>query len=172
MAAIWPNRQRRHRALPRYFAASLRHFHVPNGGVRVALNTDGEIAAVAVWDPPGRWDHSTLTTVRALPDLLPALQTRALAAAKVRHTLDLHHPHEPEHWYLANIGTTQNFRGQGYAARLITDELTSNPGIHAYLVCTLESNITYYKQFGFQRAEPFSLPTGRRPSMWPMAINM
>ncbi|GGL20539.1 N-acetyltransferase [Nocardia jinanensis] len=172
MATIWPDQKQRRRALPVYFAASLRYFHVPHGGVDVASDGDGKIAAVAVWDPPGQWDHSTMTTVRALPDLLPALRTRALTAIRVRRTLDEHHPRAPGHWYLANIGSTQSVRGQGYAARLITDRVTSPSPPPAYLVCTRERNIPYYARFGFEVAESFALPAGERPPMWAMRVNM
>ncbi|WP_258079885.1 GNAT family N-acetyltransferase [Nocardia cyriacigeorgica] len=172
MSAIWPNPQQRHRALPRYFTASLRHFHLPGGGVRVATDPSGVIRSVAVWDPPARWDQPVSTTLRAAPDLLPALTSRTFAAITVRRTLDRHHPHQPEHWYLANIGTAPAHQGHGYATRLITDRLTSAPATPAYLVCTREDNIPYYQRLGFATTETFQLPVGARPTMWAMTVNM
>ncbi|WP_280490188.1 GNAT family N-acetyltransferase [Nocardia carnea] len=172
MTAIWPDQRQRHHALPRYFAASLRHFHVPRGGVGLATGIDGTIAAVAVWDPPGQWENNLTSTVRALPDLLPALRTRAAAAITIRRTLDQRHPRKPEHWYLVNIGTIQKARGHGYAARLITERLTAETSTRAYLVCTHADNISYYTRFGFTVTESFELPTGERPTMWAMTLNM
>ncbi|MEU1983279.1 N-acetyltransferase [Nocardia sp. NPDC019395] len=172
MTAIWPDQRQRRNALPRYFTASLRHFHIPRGGVRVATGIDDTIAAVAVWDPPGQWETNLTTTIRALPDLLPALRTRATAAITIRRTLDQRHPHKPKHWYLVNIGTTRKSRGQGYAARLITERLTVETPTRAYLVCTHTDNVSYYNRFGFTVTESFALPTGERPTMWAMTFNM
>lgn len=168
MASIWPDQARRHRALPGYFAASLRHFHVPGGGVQIATDRDGQIGAVAVWDPPGRWNQGLGTTIRAVPDLLPVLGTRIPAAISVRRTLDAHHPHEPEHWYLANIGTTLTQRGRGFAAQLVTDCLDGDPGHGAWLVCTREQNIGYYERFGFAVTDTFILPGAAGATMWAM----
>lgn len=172
MTAIWPDQRQRRNALPRYFAASLRHFHIPRGGVCLATGIDGAIAAVAVWDPPGQWENNLTTTIRALPELLPALRTRAAAAITIRRTLDQRHPPKPEHWYLVNIGTTQKARGQGYAARLITERLTAENPTRAYLVCTCEENLPYYARFGFEVVESFALSVGKRPPMWAMSRNM
>ncbi|MFE3317548.1 GNAT family N-acetyltransferase [Nocardia sp. NPDC059195] len=171
MSAIWPSPPQRDEALPKYFAASLRHFHIPGGGVQVATDADDAVGAVAVWDPPGRWDLGILRTLRAVPDLFPALRTRAPAAITIRRTLDKHHPANPEHWYLANIGTTPTLQGSGYGTRLITDRLAGLQTA-AFLVCTREENITYYEKFGFRVAETFSLPAGDEPAMWAMARNM
>ncbi|WP_324198465.1 GNAT family N-acetyltransferase [Nocardia brasiliensis] len=168
MSAIWPDPRKRHRALPRYFAASLRHFHIPGGGVQVATDPDGHLGGVAVWDPPGQWDQPFSRTLRAVPELLPALGRRTRAAIAVRTTLDAHHPASPMHWYLANIGTSETHRGQGYAARLLSDRLAQSPDTAAYLVCTREKNITFYEHFGFEITDTFSLPVGDRPLMWAM----
>ncbi|WP_280394360.1 GNAT family N-acetyltransferase [Nocardia brasiliensis] len=169
MSAIWPDPRKRHRALPRYFAASLRHFHIPGGAVQVAADPEGHLGGVAVWDPPGQWDQPLTRTLRAVPELLPALGLRTRAAIAVRGTLDTHHPATPLHWYLANIGTPEAHRGQGYAARLISDRLTNSPSTAAYLVCTREKNIGFYEQFGFGVTDTFRLPVGGKPMMWAMS---
>lgn len=64
MASIWPDHNRRHRALPRYFAASLRVFHLPGGGVQIATDQHDHLGGVAVWDPPGQWDQPASHTAR------------------------------------------------------------------------------------------------------------
>ncbi|MBC7299799.1 GNAT family N-acetyltransferase [Nocardia salmonicida] len=167
MAAIWPEAEERHRALPRYFAASLRHFHIPAGGVQIASDPGGNIGGVAVWDPPGRWDQGLMQTMRAVPDLLPALRLRAGRAITVRRTLDGHHPANA-HWYLANIGTPLSHRGQGFAAQLLQHRLDSAAGTPSYLVCTRAENVAYYERFGFKVTETFSLAIGNKPKMWAM----
>ncbi|MFF3226992.1 GNAT family N-acetyltransferase [Nocardia suismassiliense] len=168
MSAIWPDQGRRHRAVPRYFATSLRHFHLRGGGVQIATDEHGELGGVAVWDPPGQWDQPFSRTLRALPELLPALRARTTAALAVRRALDEHHPRTPLHWYLANIATPVDRRGQGYAARLIADRLAGAPDTAAYLVCTREKNIRFYEKFGFAVRATFVLPTGANPPMWAM----
>ncbi|WP_306355814.1 MULTISPECIES: N-acetyltransferase [unclassified Nocardia] len=165
MAAIWPNDAHRYRLLPRYFAVSLRHFHLPGGGVRVATDRDGHIGAVAVWDPPGSQAGSTARTVRALPDLLPILGRRAGAGLAVRRAIDARRPSSPpEHWYLAHLASPLSHRGQGYARTL----LTSSVERPAWLVCTRETTIPYYERAGFSVAESFHLPAGARPPVWAM----
>ncbi|MFG1793039.1 GNAT family N-acetyltransferase [Nocardia sp. NPDC049149] len=168
MSAIWPDQHRRHRALARYFAASIRNFHLPGGGVQVATDEEGHLRGVAVWDPPGQWDQPISRTVRALPELVPAFRFRTTAALTVRRTLDEHHPRTPPHWYLANIGTHEDHRGQGYAAQLISDRLAADPDTAAYLVCTREKNISFYEQFGFEVTGTITLPVGAKPMLWAM----
>ncbi|QXN95609.1 GNAT family N-acetyltransferase [Nocardia iowensis] len=168
MSCIWPDQNRRHGALPRYFAASLRHFHLPGGGVQIATDQHGDLGGVAVWDPPGQWDQPFSRTLRALPALLPALRARTSAAIAVRRTLDDHHPLAPLHWYLANIATPASHRNQGYAARLVADRLAAAPDTAAYLVCTREKNIGFYQRFGFTVSATFNLPIGPKPPMWAM----
>ncbi|WP_028479218.1 GNAT family N-acetyltransferase [Nocardia sp. CNY236] len=167
--AIWPDQQGRYRALPKYFAAMLHHFHSAGAGVQIGVDHGGHIGAVAVWDPPGQWKRSVARTVRALPDLLPAVGTRMVGAIRVGRTLDRHHPDEPVHWFLDLIGTPVSHRGGGYAAALIEHRVESSPGIGAYLVCTREENITYYQRFGFDVIDPFRLPIGDEPTVWSMA---
>ncbi len=167
MATIWPDRGRRYSALTGYFDASLRHFHVAGGGVRYAVTDAGDIAAAAVWDPPGS-QPSITRTLRALPSLLPILRGRTSAALGVRSTLDAHHPTRP-HWYLANLGSSTARRGHGFAAALMTDQLArcDRDGVDAYLVCTSPDNIAFYEQFDFVVTEKFGLASGSEmTSMW------
>ncbi|WP_433654556.1 GNAT family N-acetyltransferase [Nocardia sp. CA-128927] len=168
MSSIWPDQNRRYRALPRYFAASLRHFHLPGGGVQIATDQHDHIGGVATWDPPGQWEQPFSRTLCAIPGLFPALRARTPAALAIRRTLDEHHPHTPRHWYLANIATPASHRGQGYAARLITDRLAGAPDTAAYLVCTREENIRFYERFGFTMSATFNLPVAAKPPMWAM----
>lgn len=167
MTALWPSADRRQRALPLYFAASLRHFHVPRGGVQLAADPNQTIGAVAVWDPPGQWEQTLTQTLRAVPDLWPALRSRTFAAIAVRRTLEQHHPHHPDHWYLANIGSSPSHRGRGYAAQLLANRLAT-PDTPAFLVCTRKETLPYYERHGFAVATEFTLPAGDKPTMWSM----
>jgi ribosomal protein S18 acetylase RimI-like enzyme len=167
MSAIWPDPTRRHCALPGYFAASLTHFHIPAGGVQVAIE-DGQIGAVAVWDPPGTWDIGLPAIARAVPDLIGPLGVRTPAALKVLHKLDSVHPRQP-HWYLANFASSSERRGTGLARELLRTQLAhcDQEDQAAYLVATLESNVGYYGRFGFDITRTFTLP-GNGAKMWAM----
>ncbi|WP_240319619.1 MULTISPECIES: GNAT family N-acetyltransferase [Rhodococcus] len=168
MTQIWPESAERKRSLPLYFRTSLRSHHLAGGGVEIAVGQDGEATSVAVWDPPNHWQQRITSTVRAAPHLLKALGTRALAALRIRHTLDHHHPETP-HWYLVNIGTRPALSGQGFAGALLDNRLAlcDETQIPAYLVCTREENIPLYEKYGFRVTEAFALPTSG-PMMWSM----
>lgn len=169
MAAIWPKARPRHAALPAYFTASLRHFHMAAGGIQVAADADGRIGAAAVWDAPGTWSIGAGRILRAVPELLAPMGTRAPAAIRVLRALDAHHPHDPEHWYLANLGAADEFRGQGFAARLMASRLSQcdREQLGAYLVATRTENVQYYEKFGFTTTKSFALP-GNQATMWAM----
>lgn len=169
MSSIWPDPSDRTRALPGYFATSLRRFHLPAGGVSLAADSDGAVAAVAVWDPPGHWHRSLLSTIQAAPALVAAMRTRLPAALAISRALEAHYPTQPA-WCLVNLGSTTTHRGRGHAARLVEQQLIhcDREAVPAWLVCTRESNITYYQRFGFTVTEKFQLPAGAKPPMWAM----
>lgn len=169
MSAIWPDQRARHHALPGYFATSLRHFHLPAGGVSLATDAGGRTSAVAVWDPPGQWHRSLASTLRAAPALLATMRTRIPAALAVSRALEAHYPPQPA-WCLVNLGSAAAARGQGHAARLVTEQLRAcdDQQVAAWLVCTRETNVPYYQRFGFTVTETFPLPAGSKPTMWAM----
>ena len=166
MSFIWPERQQRLSALPRYFAVMLRTHHLPGGGVDVAL--DGRhIVAAAVWDPPGKWQQPLRRTVRALPQLAIALKTRVPAALTVRRSLDRHHP-TTQHWYLCQFGTLPQSQGNGIGTQLIKYRLNScdAEGVPAYLVSNRAATIPLYRTVGFAEEEPIEIRDGLL--VWPM----
>lgn len=168
MSYIWPDAQRRRRALSTYFDASIRHHHIHGGGVQVVTDDGGAIVGVANWDPPGHWKQPLHRTIRASPTLLRALRERIPTALRLRGELEAHHPTHPQ-WYLANIGTAQHIRGTGFGARLLNARLRACDELRlpAYLVCTRHENIAYYEGFGFGVTGEFNLPDGG-PPMWSM----
>lgn len=168
MTSIWPDSRERYRALPGYFTASLTHFHLGGGGVQVATTDEGRIGAVAVWDLPEHWNLGVGRILRAVPSLLAPMRTRALAAIRVLRTLDTYHPHEPEHWYLANLAVSDEFRKQGFAAQLLNTRLAQcdTEGVGAYLVATHKDNVGYYEKVGFAVTNTFTLPGNN--AMWSM----
>ena len=84
MEWMQPHDKRRARALPRMFAAMVRHHFLAGEGVEVARRV-GEMGGAALWDPPGRWKQTQ------------AEELRILAAGRVP-------PAEPCHLLEARIG--------------------------------------------------------------------
>lgn len=131
-----------------------------HGAVDLAIEDDGTIAAVAMWELPGVESGLAhrITLVRALGRSLP----RALSATR---TIDGIRPPEP-HLYLATIGTRPDRQGRGHAARLIRQRLSTAAG-PAFLVATRESNVPFYQRFGFEVAVPTRLG---EVALYPMGL--
>lgn len=72
MAWVLPDEAARAEKLPTLFAAMTRYHHLAGGGVEVARFSHGKIRAAALWDPPGRWKHTVVDQLRAMPTLLRA----------------------------------------------------------------------------------------------------
>lgn len=169
MTHIWPDASARRRDLGRYFAAGLRHHHIPGGAVRLAITPDGEIAGVAVWDPPGRWQQPTGSLLRAAPQLISALRAQLPTALSVRQCLDRVHPRS-SHWYLCHLGTVPNRRGQGIARELLKDQLQrcDERSEDAYLVSTHEQTKSLYQSVGFTDVDQPVRLSRVGPILWPM----
>ena len=66
----------RRRKLHHLFDALTRHHHLANGACEVASEA-GAVGAAALWDPPGKRQHTRAEELRQLPGLLLAFR-RAL----------------------------------------------------------------------------------------------
>jgi GNAT superfamily N-acetyltransferase len=167
MDFVWPDRRRRLRALPRYFAVMLRTHHLSGGGVDIAVDPVGRIVSAAVWDPPCRWKQPLGGAVRAIPQLARALTTRVPAALAVRRTLDRHHPTTP-HWYLCQFGTLPHQQGCGAGTQLLRRRLAAcaEDDLPAFLVSNRSATIPLYRSVGFLEDSPITISGG--PQVWPM----
>ncbi|CDO05770.1 N-acetyltransferase [Mycolicibacterium cosmeticum] len=176
MAWMLPDPVARRRKLHRVFAALTRHHHLSRGGVEVASagSTSGAASAVptigacALWDPPGRWQHTTAEELRAAPGLLLTFGRTLRRGQQVTELMKRHHPEEP-HWYLAVIGSDPTVRGSGQGQALMRSRLDRCDAEHApaYLESSNPANIGYYQRFGFEVTGEINLPDGG-PSLWPM----
>ncbi|MCV7210286.1 GNAT family N-acetyltransferase [Mycolicibacterium canariasense] len=194
MAWMLPDPVARRRKLHRVFAALTRHHHLSRGGVEVAsavptsgvksavptigvtsaVPTSGvtsavpSIGACALWDPPGRWQHTTVEELRAAPGLLLTFGRTLRRGQQVSELMKRHHPEEP-HWYLAVIGSDPTVRGSGQGQALMRSRLDRCDAEHApaYLESSNPANIGYYQRFGFEVTGEITLPDGG-PSLWPM----
>ncbi|MDY6995268.1 MAG: GNAT family N-acetyltransferase [Actinomycetota bacterium] len=167
MTWMLPEDKRRAAALPRMFAAMVRHHYLAGGGVEVAHRV-GEVGAAALWDPPGRWRQTQSEELRMMPGLLLALGRRAGRGMAVSELMKSHHPDEP-HWYLGVIGSDPQVRGVGFGKELMLSRLSrcDAEGAPCYLESTKESNVAYYMRYGFDVTGELALPDGG-PGIWQM----
>lgn len=111
--AVWPDPDRRRRALTAFFAATVRDglsFGATHGVV-----TDGRVDAVAVWLPPGAFPWSARRKARATPSFLrvAAADPQAFSRfARYGATAERHHP-EGDHWYLVVLSCAEESSAPG-----------------------------------------------------------
>jgi GNAT superfamily N-acetyltransferase len=137
--------------------------HLPHGSVY----TTDDIAGGAIWAPPGKWRTSGLDVLRVAPGLLRITGSRLRRALGTMRAVESKHPAEP-HWYLAVLGTEPTHQGKGVGGALMAPmlERCDREGMPAYLESSKESNIPFYKRFGFAVTGEIQLPKG--PKVWPM----
>lgn len=166
---LWmlPNSRARSQKLPSLFAVLTRYHHLDGGGVEVAPY-GSVIGAAALWDPPGRWQHTRLEELRALPRLIWTFRRESAKGKAIAELMRKTHPEEP-HWYLAVIGSDPDVRGQGYGLALMRWRLDRCDAEHApaYLESSNPVNLPYYQRFGFEVTGEILLPDGG-PTLWPM----
>ena len=162
-----PDEAARRKKLHQLFAMLTRYHHFAGGGVQLAPN-GSSIGAAALWDPPGRWQHTRLEDLRALPRMIWTFSRDAGRGQALDAAMKKTHPEEP-HWYLAVIGSDPTVRGQGYGQALMHAGLDRCDAEHApaYLESSNPDNVPYYQRFGFEVTGEIVLPDGG-PKLWPM----
>ena len=166
MTWMQPDAGRRSAALAGFFGAMTRYHFLSGGGAEVATSESG-IGAAALWDPPGRWHHSSREQVAMLPAVIRAFRGHLGAGRALTEAMQAIHPEEP-HWYLAIIGSDPTVRGSGCGHALMRSRLDRCDAEHApaYLESSNPDNIAYYNRFGFEVTGEIVMPDG--PTLWPM----
>ena len=166
MTWLQPDAGRRAAALAGFFGAMTRHHFLAGAGAEVATTESG-IGAAALWDPPGRWHHSSREQVAMLPAVIRAFRGHLGAGRALTEAMQAVHPEEP-HWYLAIIGSDPTVRGSGCGHALMRSRLDRCDAEHApaYLESSNFDNIAYYNRFGFEVTGEIVMPDG--PTLWPM----
>lgn len=167
MTWMLPNADLRRRRLHRLFAALTRHHHLGNGAVEVASDGSG-IGGAALWDPPGKWQHTRGQELRGTPSLFLAFGRSLNRGLAITEMMKKVHPEEP-HWYLAIIGSDPSVRGKGFGQVLMRSRLDRCDAERApaYLESSNPDNVPYYQRFGFEVTGKLTLPGGG-PSLIPM----
>lgn len=129
---------------------------------------DEDLRGAAVWSPPGRWKTPwTETLGLALPSIR-LFRGRTPRALRVLTAMEAAHPTDPEHWYLAILGTEPAHQGHGVGSaltRAVTDRC-DEAGLDAYLESSKEQNLAFYRRHGFEVTEEKPLRGG--PPIWLM----
>lgn len=110
-----------------------------------------DLAAGAMWAPPGTWPLDLRRQLRLVPSTLPLLGTNLPRAARWMQLVEAVHPREP-HWYLAVLGTDPPSQGKGKGSAVMAPVLQrcDAEGLPSYLESSKEANVAFYVRHGFE----------------------
>jgi GNAT superfamily N-acetyltransferase len=159
-----PDARTRQRRAARLFAVGFEKINLPHHEVY----TTDDHAGAAVWAPPNSWNLSLRATLPALPATVLTLRSGLGRYLRAMATLGGQHPREP-HWYLEGIGTDPPKQRRGVGAALIAPGLAhcDRDGVPAFLETQKETNVPYYRRFGFEVSGELDVPGGG-PHLWQM----
>lgn len=160
---ILPSDADRPRALATFFGGSARHVFLPIGAsVRLA-----DHGGVALWLPPGVSQTRFWSSIMVAPSIAFGLGLRLRVALPLFLEMERAHPKEPHH-YLAVLGIDPPLQGRGLSKPLLEPTLAraDADGKLAYLETAKESNVAYYRRFGFDVTREVRLPEA--PPLWCM----
>lgn len=125
--------------------------------------TTADVAAVAIWIPPGRKGSSLIDSLRLMPSLARLTGWgRMREVSSSLETLERRrHAHVPEpHWYLSALGVDPDHQGQGIGSSLMAPvlERADALGTPAYLETATARNVLLYERHGFDVVEELILP--------------
>lgn len=129
---------------------------------------DDDVRGAAIWTPPNRWKNTIAENLSLAVPSVRLFGSRTFRALAALSAIEDVHPPEPEHWYLAIVGTDPADQGQGVGSALIaavTDRCDTE-GLPAYLESSKEENIALYARHGFEVRDEVPVKDG--PSVWPM----
>jgi ribosomal protein S18 acetylase RimI-like enzyme len=165
---IWcwliPGEERRIRLMTRLYRARLRHVYLRHGH---AYTVEGNLGG-AFWLPPGPRNRTFREELAEAFALLPGIGPRgARRGMRMEALLQRHHPSEP-HWYLEVLSIDPAHQRQGHGATLMAPALARCDAdrVPAFLETNRESNLPYYRRFGFELTEEISLDDS--PPLWLM----
>jgi GNAT superfamily N-acetyltransferase len=122
-----------------------------------------DVAAIAVWIPPGRPEIEFADDLDAPPPPPDRLERFGI----IREAMAAHTPDEP-HWYLQLLGTHPDWQRQGLGAALmnVVFERAETEGLACYLETETVENVAYYRRHGFDVRSEWDVAGG--PHMWGM----
>jgi ribosomal protein S18 acetylase RimI-like enzyme len=162
---IPPDMSDRDARIAAFFGSMIRSYLRRDKHVFVADEGRG----AALWGPPGHWRLPPAEIVRETRASIKAFGRNLPRALRVLTQIEGLHPKEPNHWYLAFLGTRCDSQGMGIGSAMLREVLaqaddTQTP---AYLESSNERNLTLYERHGFRVVEEIKL-LDVGPSMWRM----
>lgn len=146
---------------------------LPFGEIWVArAETDGALAAVAAWLPPGRYPRGAWRETRYISRDMRSvvrLGNRFLPGTRLQTAMQRTHRRVGvPHWYLMLLGADPVFRRRGAGTALLQPVLArcDRDGVPAYLETQKEENVPWYHRFGFEVMEQITVRAA--PPMWAM----
>lgn len=139
------------------------------GLTRGHLYVAGENCSAAIWSPPDVTLFDELWGARLAGLLEQELGDRASRVlAGLARALASQPEHEP-HFYLFTLGTHPEWRGRGFAARVVEPVLAicDEQGLPAHLESSNERNLSFYRRHGFEVLSEIAVAEGG-PILWPM----
>jgi GNAT superfamily N-acetyltransferase len=129
---------------------------------------DDDVRGAAIWAAPKHWKGTTSEAVAIAVPSARLFRSRMIRAMRNLSLMERNHPKDPEHWYLAILGTDPAHQGSGVGSALIrqiTDRCDAE-GLGAYLESSKESNVPFYARHGFAVRQEIRMGDG--PRMWLM----
>lgn len=114
------------------------------------VETDGQLAGVALAYPPGVWPLGLREQAHHARGGLRLSLREMFALAPLAKLMLRHHLTDP-HWYLAVLGTRPDVQGQGIGKQMMQHlvDAADRDGVPSYLETDDEQNVGYYQRFGF-----------------------
>ena len=161
-----PNEERRRRMGTFGWQSWLEVLYLPKGEVY----TNDARTGAALWAPPGRWKVPLSVQLRMVPRMVRIFGVQRLPVLlKGLALIEKKHPDHESHYTLGVLGTDPDRQGNGIGSALIQPVLDrcDTEGVGAYLESSKPENVPYYRRFGFEVTEEFTLPDGPPISgMW------
>ena len=161
---VIPARAKRLRLMYRSYRSRIRSLYLPRGE---AWTTPDAVGG-ALWIPPGQPKRRLREQLLEAAAMLPGIGLAgARRGIRIESLMDAHHPSEP-HWYLEVLSIDPAHQRRGHGATLLAPVLgrCDAEGVPAYLETNRESNLPYYRRFGFELTERIALEDS--PPLWLM----
>jgi ribosomal protein S18 acetylase RimI-like enzyme len=167
---IWllPDERVRARVEKRQYRSVVKHIFMPRRSGWVSRRPDGEATGAALWYPPGTKRHNFRETIAESLPFLPAGLPRLGKASRLQRMVVSHWPREP-HWYLSVLSISPESQRQGHGSALLQPglEKADRDGVGCWLETQRESNLPFYRRFGFELVKEMEVePDVRLWAMW------
>lgn len=164
---IVPDDAVRARMLPRYYEMLIERVFLPRGEAWAATDADGTVVGGALWNGPGdhglRWHERLREAWVMRPTGWLGFKRGGVSEA----TMKEHHPRGP-HLYLLTLSIEPEAQRRGFGSVLMKPliDRADAERLPVYLETQRESNVPFYRRFGFELTGEVTIPGG--PPMWLM----